>query len=100
MHFDRSHTALIASLTALLRKGPVARTYVSAGKYTRAHVCESFVRDAERAGIVLVERDVDEGWRGALDVRGEGLDMEGLAARKNNCRWWVGRWRDGENGDA
>ncbi|EMD35301.1 hypothetical protein CERSUDRAFT_138985 [Gelatoporia subvermispora B] len=92
LHFDRSHDVLLASLVALLRKDSAARAYVAAGKYTPAHHCASFVREAERLGIVLEEREVDGAWKGLLPVTGGGLNEEQLSVRKNMCRWWVGRW--------
>lgn len=92
LHFDKSHDALLMSVTSLLRRSSDARTYIAAGKYTPAHVCENFVRSAESVGIILSEQPVDEGWRGSLEVRGSGLNKENLAIRKDMCRWWTGRW--------
>ncbi|KZT64543.1 hypothetical protein DAEQUDRAFT_678413 [Daedalea quercina L-15889] len=104
LHFDASHTVLLASLTALLRKSPDARAYVAAGKYTSSVHCAHFVRIAAEAGIVLEEgTDSDSGengesiWRGTMQVSGGGLDREQLAVRKGMCRWWVGRWADLSN---
>ena len=93
LHFDGSHDVLLSSLVSLLRKAPSSRTYVAAGKYTAAHVCEHFVSEAEKAGISLEEGEDDPVWRGVLDVHGGGLDREQLGVRKGMCRWWVGRWR-------
>ncbi|KAI0739140.1 hypothetical protein C8Q80DRAFT_1112553, partial [Daedaleopsis nitida] len=92
LHFDRSHDVLVHSLTSLLRKDPIARAYIAAGKYTPSNVCEHFVQEARRSGISLVEGEVDGVWRGSLGVSGGGLDPEQLGVRKDMCRWWVGQW--------
>ncbi|KAI0822896.1 hypothetical protein BC628DRAFT_1325973 [Trametes gibbosa] len=94
LHFDGSHDVLLSSLLALLRRAPAARAYVAAGKYTATRVCEHFVQEAGRAGIVLEERAVEPVWRGRMEVRGGGLDKEQLGVRKGMSRWWVGRWVD------
>lgn len=96
LHFDASHDALLASLTALLSRVPSARAYVAAGRYTAPTHCARFVHIAAEAGLVLEEGTEagEEGstWRGAMEVRGGGLDRVQLAVRKGMCRWWVGRW--------
>lgn len=94
LHFDASHHVLLSSLTALLRKSGSARTYVAAGKYTPAPVCEHFLREGEKVGLVWEEGEDESVWRGALDVRGGGLDREQLGVRKGMCRWWTGRWSE------
>ncbi|GJE96537.1 hypothetical protein PsYK624_127340 [Phanerochaete sordida] len=94
LHFDASHDVLLASLAALLQKSGAARTFVAAGKYTPAPVCEHFLREGERLGLVWEEGAEDAVWRGALPVRGGGLDREQLGVRKGMCRWWTGRWTD------
>ena len=102
LHFDQSHDVLIQALTSLLRKDPSARAYVAAGIYTQPHVCEHFVQEARKAGVLLDEGSVESSWLGSLEVSGGGLDKEQLGVRKNMCRWWIGRW-DSENpnyGDA
>lgn len=96
LHFDSSHVALVDSLSALLSKSGGSRAYVAAGKYTKQDVCDNFIDQARRAGIVLVEechRQV--GWQGKMAVRGPGLDREGLERRKEMSRLWVGQWMDG-----
>ncbi|KAI0367685.1 hypothetical protein BV20DRAFT_1037583 [Pilatotrama ljubarskyi] len=80
LHFDGSHDVLVQSLTSLLRHDPSARTYVAAGKYTAPHVCDHFVEEAKRAGILLEEQEVK--------------DVEQLGVRKGMSRWWIGRWVD------
>ena len=112
LHFDRSHPALLASLTALLARAASARVYVAAGSYTRPAVCDAFLRLAEEFGIVWeqsggggtsgdgdggdVSRREGEGggeaWMGTMRVAG--LQLDQLAARKAMCRWWVGRWSE------
>ena len=92
LHFDASHDVLLWSLAALLKKTADARTYVAAGKYTPGAVCERFLREGEKLGLVWEEGEEDAEWRGALSVRGGGLDREQLGVRKGMCRWWVGRW--------
>lgn len=94
LHFDRSHDVLVQSLASLLRRGPSARAYVAAGKYTQPHVCAHFVAEARHAGIALEEGEVEAAWLGSLDVSGGGLDREQLGVRKDMCRWWTGRWVD------
>ncbi|KAI0764557.1 hypothetical protein BD413DRAFT_615682 [Trametes elegans] len=94
LHFDSSHDVLVRALAALLRRAPTARAYVAAGKYTAPRVCEHFVQEAALVGVVLEEQNVDEGWKGALEVSGGGLDREQLGVRKGMSRWWVGRWAD------
>ncbi|KAH9848365.1 hypothetical protein C2E23DRAFT_739784 [Lenzites betulinus] len=94
LHFDGSHDVLLRSLLTLLRRAPSARAYVAAGKYTAARVCEHFVQEAARAGVLLEEGAVEPVWRGEMEVRGGGLDREQLGVRKGMSRWWVGRWAD------
>ncbi|KAI0792534.1 hypothetical protein C8Q75DRAFT_753318 [Abortiporus biennis] len=92
LHFDASHGVLISSLTSLLRKTNSARTYVAAGKYTPKEVCKNFLKEAELTGISWEEGEDDPTWRGKLEVKGGGLDIEQLGVRKGMCRWWIGRW--------
>ena len=92
LHFDRSHDVLLQSLLSLLRKTSLSRAYIAAGKYTPPHVCDHFVLEARRAGLVVEESEVENGWRGSLEVSGGGLDREQLRVRKNMCRWWIARW--------
>ncbi|KAF9653658.1 hypothetical protein BDM02DRAFT_3107617 [Thelephora ganbajun] len=95
LHFDSSHTALVDSLTALLSKSGGSRLYVAAGKYTKQDVCDRFIDQACRAGIILVEESYQQvSWRGKMVVRGPGLDREGLKRRRDTSRLWVGRWMD------
>ena len=94
LHFDSSHDVLLQSLMLLLRKSPSARAYIAAGKYTPPQVCDHFVEQARRAGILMDEGDVEGKWYGSLDVSGGGLDHEQLGVRKDMCRWWIGRWED------
>ncbi|KAI0074632.1 hypothetical protein K474DRAFT_1647687 [Panus rudis PR-1116 ss-1] len=99
LHFDSSHALLLSSLTSLLARTGEAKTYVAAGKYTAVEVCERFLREGERRGLVWVEGGEGGGenekeWKGSMEVRGGGLDREQLAIRKGMCRWWVGRWSD------
>ena len=92
LHFDASHAVLLQSLTSLLSLSPTSRTYVAAGKYTPAQVCDHFLREGEQAGLVWEEGEDDAVWRGTLPVHGGGLDREQLGVRKSMCRWWTGRW--------
>ncbi|ETW78129.1 hypothetical protein HETIRDRAFT_479321 [Heterobasidion irregulare TC 32-1] len=101
LHFDRSHPALLASLTALLARAASARVYVAAGSYTRPAVCDAFLRLAEEAGIMWEQSGGGggggaeggaEAWMGTMRVTG--LQLDQLAARKAMCRWWVGRWSE------
>ncbi|KAH9886070.1 hypothetical protein C8Q73DRAFT_659092 [Cubamyces lactineus] len=92
LHFDGSHDVLLKSLLSLLRRDPSARAYIAAGKYTLPHVCEHFVSEAVKAGIILDEQEVESVWKGQLRVSGGGLDREQLGTRKGMSRWWVGRW--------
>ncbi|OBZ67397.1 Protein N-methyltransferase nnt1 [Grifola frondosa] len=92
LHFDRSHDELIGSLTSLLHKTSSARAYIAAGKYTHPDVCYHFLQDAEKAGFVLEEGEVERQWQGSLLVKGAALDREQLGVRKNMCRWWTARW--------
>ncbi|TBU22591.1 hypothetical protein BD311DRAFT_770111 [Dichomitus squalens] len=94
LHFDSSHDVLLQSLISLLRRTSSARAYIAAGKYTPPHVCDHFVQEARRAGIVMDEGEVEGVWRGSLEVSGGGLDREQLGVRKNMCRWWIGRWEN------
>ena len=94
LHFDSSHDVLLQSLISLLRKSPSARAYIAAGKYTPPHVCDHFVEQARRAGILMDEGDVEGKWHGSLDVSGGGLDREQPGVRKDMCRWWTGRGGD------
>ena len=55
-HFGSSHSALVDSLVALLSKsGGSRRVYVAAGNYTKQDVCDRFIDQAQRAGVLLVE---------------------------------------------
>ena len=92
LHFDRSHDVLARSLASLLRRDAAARAYVAAGKYTKPHVCDNFVQEARRLGVVLEEQEVESTWMGTMRVSGGGLDAEQLSVRKNMCRWWIGKW--------
>ncbi|KDQ58730.1 hypothetical protein JAAARDRAFT_176816 [Jaapia argillacea MUCL 33604] len=92
LHFDKSHTVLLESLTQLLVKSPLARAYVAAGKYTPTHVCDHFLRLGEQAGLDWDEGEEEAEWLGPLKVGGYGLDKVSLGVRKGMCRWWVGRW--------
>ena len=95
LHFDSSHDALVRSLAALLSKSARSRAYVAAGKYTKQGVCDRFIDQARRAGIVLVEECYPQvGWQGKMAVRGSGLDRDGLERRRDASRLWVGRWID------
>ncbi|KAF8903337.1 hypothetical protein CPB84DRAFT_1678048 [Gymnopilus junonius] len=98
LHFFDSHDVLIASVIMLLTKKKEARVYVGAGKYTHADVCNNFLVKSESVGIRFEEISDEEGegkWLGTLSV--SNLDHEALVLRKNNCRYWVGRWSDLEN---
>lgn len=93
LHFDSSHPALLKSLLALLSKSRESRAYVAAGKYTKQDVCDRFLHESRRAGIILVEEIHNQvGWQGEMVVRGPGLDREGLRHRRDMSRLWVGRW--------
>ena len=95
LHFDGSHAVLVASLVALLAKSGGSRVYVAAGKYTKQHVCDRFIKEARQAGIILVEENHHQGdWQGQMTVCGPGLDREGLRCRRDMSRLWVGRWTD------
>ncbi|EPQ52061.1 hypothetical protein GLOTRDRAFT_132185 [Gloeophyllum trabeum ATCC 11539] len=94
LHFDASHSELLASLISLLLRSPTARTYVAAGKYTPPKVCDNFLRAAEREGLLWEEGDEESKWLGTLPVRGRGLDKENLGVRKTMCRWWIGKWSE------
>ena len=95
LHFGSEHSALVDSLTALLAKSRGSRVYVAAGNYTKQDVCDQFIDQAQRAGILLVEESCQQvGWQGEMVVRGPGLDREGLKRRRDMSRLWVGRWTD------
>lgn len=97
LHFSTSHDVLLLSLTSLLARNRTSRAYVAAGNYTPSSVCDNFLREGEKLGIVWQEggdhensTTTKDGWHGTLDV--SGLDKEQLATRKNACRWWLGCW--------
>ncbi|KJA23109.1 hypothetical protein HYPSUDRAFT_40248 [Hypholoma sublateritium FD-334 SS-4] len=95
LHFADSHDMLISSITRLLAKKDDARVYIGAGNYTHHHVCRSFLEKGKEAKLIFDEIMVceeDKKWRGKLAV--STLDNEALELRKNNCRYWVGRWSD------
>ncbi|KAJ4468764.1 hypothetical protein J3R30DRAFT_3304462 [Lentinula aciculospora] len=96
LHFNTSHDALVKSLSLLLAKTEDARVYVAAGRYTLPSVCSSFLQKATDEGLIF-EEDTNHivgansaKWLGTLSVTG--LDAKALSLRKNNCRYWVGRW--------
>jgi len=96
LHFGGSHSALVDSLVALLAKSGGSRVYVAAGNYTKQDVCDRFIDQAQRAGILLVEEGYQQiGWQGKMVVHGPGLDREGLRRRRDMSRLWIGRWMDG-----
>lgn len=85
LHFDSSHTELVNSLVSLLAKSGRSRVYVAAGKYTKQEVCDRFVDESLRAGIVLVEENHHQGgWQGQMIVHGPNLDREGLKRRRES----------------
>ncbi|KAI0266540.1 hypothetical protein BC834DRAFT_875036 [Gloeopeniophorella convolvens] len=99
LHFDRSHGALLDSISMLLARRPTSRVFVAAGIYTRTDVCTAFLHQAEKRGLLWIDsgagengREVDEEWRGTLPIHG--VDWDQLGVRKGMCRWWVGRWSD------
>jgi len=55
LHFGSSHSTLVNSLVALLAKSGGSRVYVAAGNYTKQDVCDRFIDQAQRAGILRVE---------------------------------------------
>ena len=95
LHFDASHDLLLLSLKLLLSKAATSRVYVAVGNYTKATVCDNFLREGERIGIIWEEGEnnpTEAEWHGTLEVTG--LDRTQLAARKNVCRCWLGRWAE------
>ncbi|EJD51381.1 hypothetical protein AURDEDRAFT_111896 [Auricularia subglabra TFB-10046 SS5] len=92
LHFADEHGALLDSVDRLLRKDGGARVYVAAGRYTKPAVCERFVLGAQSRGLVLDEWEItaDAPWEVQSTLKG--VDGEGMAARKRNCRMWAGRW--------
>ena len=95
LHFDSSHDVLLLSLKSLLSKTTTSRVYVAAGNYTQPTVCDNFLREGERIGIIWEEGSNDPTeakWHGTLEVTG--LDRTQLANRKRACRWWLGRWAE------
>jgi len=96
LHFDASRAELLSSLTQLLVKSSDARAYVAAGIYTPPHICDAFLREGEHLGLEWAERriEAEQGWTGKMEVRGPGLDLEGLKRRKEMVRLWVGKWSD------
>ncbi|KAH9478567.1 Protein N-terminal and lysine N-methyltransferase EFM7 [Psilocybe cubensis] len=92
LHFFDSHDVLLSSISMLLARTKEARVFIGAGSYTRAHVCENFLQKGEEMGLCLDEIIDNDKWLGTLPV--SDLDLEALSLRKNNCRYWVGRWSD------
>ncbi|KAF8174073.1 hypothetical protein BJ912DRAFT_1077728 [Pholiota molesta] len=95
LHFFDSHDVLVSSIEKLLVKREDARVYVGAGNYTHAHVCDNFLQKGRSVGLhfdEIIDVDEDQKWLGTLEV--STLDQEALQLRKNNCRYWIGRWSD------
>lgn len=93
LHFSDSHDALIKSMSALLRKSAKSVVHIAAGKYTKPHVCESFLERGRIAGFTFEEitpKAEDLSWRGQFQVGG--LVRDALSVRKAACRYWMGRW--------
>jgi EEF1A N-terminal glycine/lysine methyltransferase len=91
LYFDKSHGDLLRSIDLLLARKGDARVYVAAGKYTPAQVCESFLCEGEKLGLVWDEVSVEGKWEGStIDAT---YSIENLEARKNNSRVWTGQWR-------
>lgn len=58
-----------------------------------------FLRPAEAAGLdwtewVRTDGDGEEEWKGTMEIRGTGLDREGLRRRKGMVKLWIGRWSE------
>lgn len=91
LYFDKSHGDLLRSIDLLLARKEDARAYVAAGKYTPVQVCESFLWEGEKLGLVWNELSVEGKWEGStIDAT---YSIENLEARKNNSRVWIGQWR-------
>jgi EEF1A N-terminal glycine/lysine methyltransferase len=72
------------------RRNDNARVYVAAGIYTKSEVCAAFLHQAERRGLVWIDkgagqdgREVDDVWRGTLPVRE--MSWDELGARQGTC---------------
>ncbi|KAJ7118671.1 hypothetical protein C8R43DRAFT_1035814 [Mycena crocata] len=92
LHFHASHAVLVSSIHALLAHSSDARVHVAAGNYTKADVCDNFLRLATNANFTFDEVlpvDGETEWLGCLDV--SGLDKLALTTRKRACRYWIGR---------
>jgi len=70
---------VVVSKSEILRSRG-SRVYVAAGNYTKQDVCDRFINQAQRAGILLVSEECYQqiGWRRKEVVRGSGLDQKGL----------------------
>lgn len=93
LHFHSSHDALLASVKALLSTSKNSQVYVSAGTYTRAHVCDGFLQKGRETGFTFEEiftNSEEARWMGEMKV--SGLDSKALALRKAACRYWIGTW--------
>lgn len=91
LYFDKSHGILLESVQLLLSRTQDARLFVAAGKYTPPNVCQSFLREGEKMGLIWEEKMLKDCWEGTT-VSGS-YTVEELQARKNNSRLWIGRWK-------
>jgi len=85
-------------MTELLSKDAASRVYVGVGKYTSAEICQNFLQEAEKAGIIWQVGENDGVWRGTANVGG--WSIEELNLRKANVNWWIGKWRDARDSKA
>src|SRR4051794_27004015 len=90
LYFDKSHEALLESVCLLLARTSKARLFVAAGKYTPLDVCQSFLINGEKMGLLWEEKVIDGPWKG-ITTSGS-YTVEELQCRKNNSRMWIGRW--------
>lgn len=90
LYFDKSHEVLLESVRLLLARTSNARLFVAAGKYTPPNVCQSFLVNGEKMGLLWEEKIISGCWKGT--TTSGSYTVEELQCRKNNSRMWIGRW--------
>ncbi|KAF8503890.1 hypothetical protein BU17DRAFT_78324 [Hysterangium stoloniferum] len=104
LHFSSSHTELVNSVVALLKRDGEARVYVAAGMCSPP--CLNSIKFELMPSLIVPfrklyrsrEGKVSGEWLGELCVRG--LTKDDMGARKGKCWWWAGRWGAGAYSDV
>ncbi|KEP51774.1 putative methyltransferase [Rhizoctonia solani 123E] len=94
LHFDSSHSDILATVSQTLKRSPDAWIYLAAGLYTHEAVRQAFLKAGEEVGLEWTPLENDGTWKGEVRVisDGEAWAQEDLNARKANVVAWIGKW--------